>query len=309
LVFVALATYFGITFGIYNGVPFRNLACGTDGVDGAACTEVGNYMLLTRFIGDASSNLTPVIVLHGGPGHGMMSFKGSLDRLASGGRPVLFYDQQGSGHSEMKDSKKVRVSTLIEEVENLRKQLLHDADKIILFGHSAGGAVVQQYAAKYPDRLEKMILMGSSVAVADNYQASHWVMINLGPGLYTTDIGSPPQNPSKADTWLNDLPNSHPLANPAHNSTILDDTGPIRYTTWWSVSKSFAGYDTKLLGGCPAPVLAIYGDHDNDYTGKGGAKSIAKSFPNAVVVGIPDSSHWPFLENPSGFWHAVESFL
>jgi pimeloyl-ACP methyl ester carboxylesterase len=179
--------------------------------------------------------------------------------------------------------------------------------KVILFGHSAGGAVAQQYAGKYPDRLLKMILVGSSVA--DNYQSNHWIMINLGPGLYTTSIGSPPQKPNKADKWLKDLPNSHPLANPAHNATILDGTGPIRYTTWWPVSKSFAGYDIGLLKGCSVPVLAIYGDHDNDYTGKGGAKTTAKSFPNAVAVKIWDSSHWPFLENPSGFWQVVEEFL
>ena len=185
--------------------------------------------------------------------------------------------------------------------------MLNDAGKVILFGHSAGGAVAQQYAAKHPDRVLKMILVGSSVA--DNYQSNSWVMINLGPGLYTTSIGSPPQKPDKADKWLKALPNSHPLANPKHNATILDDTGPIRYTTWWSVSKSFAGYDKGLLKRCTAPVLVVYGETDNDYTGKGGAKSIAKSFPNATMVEISKSSHWPFLENPSGFWPVVEAFL
>jgi len=307
VVFLGLLTYFGITYGIYNGVLFRNLPCDADDIDGASCTKVGNYMLVTRFIGDSASSLPPVIVLHGGPGHGMMSFKGSLDRLARGGRPVLFYDQRGSGHSQMKTSEKVRASLLIDDIENLRKGVLNGAEKIILFGHSAGGSVAQQYAGKYPDHLLKMILVGSSVA--DNYQSNHWVMINLGPGLYTTSIGSPPQKPNKADKWLKDLPNSHPLANPKHNATIMDGTGPIRYTTWWSVSKSFAGYDTGLLKKCSASVLVIYGDHDNEYTGKGGAKTIAKSFPDAVAVGIPDSSHWPFLENPSGFWPVVEGFL
>jgi hypothetical protein len=70
-------------------VPFRNLPCNADDVDGASCTEVGGYMLVTRFIGDPSSSLTPVIVLHGGPGHGMMPFKGSLDRLAQEAASVV----------------------------------------------------------------------------------------------------------------------------------------------------------------------------------------------------------------------------
>ena len=74
----------------------------------------------------------------------MLSFKGSIDRLSAGGRPVLFYDQRGSGHSEMKGDEKVRVSLLIEDIENLRQQMLNDAGKVILFGHSAGGAVAQQ---------------------------------------------------------------------------------------------------------------------------------------------------------------------
>ena len=112
-----------------------------------------------------TSGLTPVIVLHGGPGHGMMSFKGSIDRLSAGRRPVLFYDQRGSGHSEMKGDEKVRVSLLIEDIENLRQQMLNDAGKVILFGHSAGGAVAQQYAAKHPDRVLKMILVGRQSAV------------------------------------------------------------------------------------------------------------------------------------------------
>lgn len=87
-----------------------------------------------------SSQITPLVCLHGGPGavHGVIEHLKDLTEKWH--IPVVFYDQIGNGHSthfrdKMGDTQFWKPELFIAELENLLKHL-HIEDNFDLFGQS-----------------------------------------------------------------------------------------------------------------------------------------------------------------------------
>jgi proline iminopeptidase len=95
-----------------------------------------------RVIGGGDT--VPVLLIHGGPGGTSCSYASSVDGIASS-RPVILYDQLGSGNSDrMLDLKRDAVlPRFVREVQAVREQL--DLKEIHLVGHSWGATVALEY--------------------------------------------------------------------------------------------------------------------------------------------------------------------
>jgi proline-specific peptidase len=105
----------------------------------------------------------PLLGLHGGPGftHDTLT---TLDGLASA-RPVVLYDQLGSGRSDRPgDPELYRVERYVEEVGRVREAL--GLDRIHLLGHSWGGTLALSYALTGPAGLESLVLASPLVSTA-----------------------------------------------------------------------------------------------------------------------------------------------
>ena len=84
----------------------------------------------------------PVMVLHGGPGGTSCGYAG-LDPLGSE-RPVIRYDQLGSGRSGRPDDPSLwTVDRFVEELHAVRQEL--GLERMHLLGHSWGGALAAAY--------------------------------------------------------------------------------------------------------------------------------------------------------------------
>jgi len=95
-----------------------------------------------RVIGGGTS--IPVLWIHGGPGGSSCSYIENLTGLAAT-RPVVFYDQLGSGYSDrIEDLERfAHLSRFVEEIDAVRAELgLHE---LHLVGHSWGSAVLLEY--------------------------------------------------------------------------------------------------------------------------------------------------------------------
>ncbi len=277
-------------------------------VDCATPAHVNGYDLYYRELG-TDKGLPPVILVHGGPGHSSLSFKNGFDFLAEETR-VIFYDQRGSGNSQIKPNPAdYTIEQLVEELEALRRDVVK-ADKVILVGHSFGSALVQRYALKYPEHVEKMVIAGG--IRINNGMNNRFVWKWFGPALYSTAMGFPPADPAAADAWSLQ---SAEKDNPSRlfdktNTKILEDTGTMTFAPWLQISLSITGYDYKAeLSQLQTPTLFIYGTADSPYTGKPVADELCATLPNCQSIEFTQSGHWAFLEEPEKFQQVITNFL
>src|SRR5439155_14726516 len=74
---------------------------------------------------------------------------------------LIYYDQLGNGRSTRPQSYEgIGLDTWADEADALRATLGHD--RIILFGHSFGGFLAQEYALRYGDHLDGLILCNTA---------------------------------------------------------------------------------------------------------------------------------------------------
>ena len=106
-----------------------------------------------------SGTATPLLIVHGGPGSTSCSYD-PLATLISRQRPVIVYDQLGSGRSgRPMDISLWTADRSMRELAAIRKALgLH---RVHLMGHSWGGALVTDYVITMkPAGVESLILAG-----------------------------------------------------------------------------------------------------------------------------------------------------
>ena len=110
-----------------------------------------------RVIGEGDK--TPIIFIHGGPGGSSCSFMGNIDQISKE-RPVILYDQLGSGSSDriVDLDKYAKIERFVSELDAIRDDL--GLEEVHLLGHSWGAAVALEYLLLDPEGVKSVIFMG-----------------------------------------------------------------------------------------------------------------------------------------------------
>lgn len=119
-----------------------------------------------KIIGNLSSDIPPLVVLHGGPGVGHEYLLTFADLWSKYGIPVVFYDQVGcasSTHLPQMDGNKDfwQESLFTAELENLLSYLglsKANGSGYYLLGHSFGGRIAAAFASSQPLGLKRLVL-------------------------------------------------------------------------------------------------------------------------------------------------------
>lgn len=96
-----------------------------------------------------------VVMLHGGWGGDHSGLIPAVAGLSNQFHFIL-YDQRGSLRSPFPDSL-ISFDQHIEDLERLRKEL--NIDRITIVAHSMGAVLASAYAARYPARVKKLVLL------------------------------------------------------------------------------------------------------------------------------------------------------
>jgi pimeloyl-ACP methyl ester carboxylesterase len=117
------------------------------------------YRTWYRVAGDLASPRAPLLCVHGGPGGTSDLFEPLLD-LATTGRPVVVYDQLGSGRSDRPDDPSLwTMATFVDELESVRTTL--GLEQVHLLGHSWGGMLALEYLLNQPSGVRSLVLASS----------------------------------------------------------------------------------------------------------------------------------------------------
>jgi pimeloyl-ACP methyl ester carboxylesterase len=263
----------------------------------------------------AAGDGRPLVCLPGGPGRAA-EYLGDLGGLDSS-RKLILLDPRGVGlSSDPADSATFRVDRLVQDVEALRAHL--GLEQMDLLAHSAGANLALLYAAAYPERVSRLIL--------------------VTPGLGLIGVDGDEEEfaaaleQSAAEPW-------YPAARAALERIFNGDLSveafrasrPLFYGRWDGTAQAhatvgvadrqqaarlgyFAGLDLDpsavrtALTKLSAPVLLLVGEADPMVTPTM-ARDAAQAFADARVVVQPEAGHFPWVDDPGGFAAAVSAFL
>lgn len=120
-------------------------------------TPKGKFKVWTKTIGNNPK--TKLLLLHGGPGATHEYFECFESFFPAEGIEFIYYDQLGSGNSDVPDDTSLwNLPRFVEEVEQVRTALGLNKDNFYLLGHSWGGILAMQYALKYQSNLKGLII-------------------------------------------------------------------------------------------------------------------------------------------------------
>ncbi len=254
----------------------------------------------------------PIFIMHGGLGVDHTVFRPWLDPLGDRYQ-LIFYDHRGNGRSERPASlADVDHGTWAADADALREHLGHD--RIVILGNSYGGILGQEYALRYGDRLEGLILV-TSLPAWDYEDVSQDNVRARG-------------TPEQIDFVVNRR--TQPVANDVELRKIWKLIFPLYFKNYdpelgaaidEKISYSAAGFNRGFVECLPkfnrlsrlkeivTPTLVIGGRHDWIAPVAECAQRLNDGLPHSELVVFEDSGHFPVIEEQERFLSVVGDWL
>ena len=262
--------------------------------------DAGGLKLHYQDFGTAGK--TVMLCMHGGAANGHW-----FDFVAAAFTPdyhVLALDQRGHGDSAWVDPPAYSYHDYAADIDKVAAKL--DLRDFVLVGHSMGGMVSIVYAATYPGRLKKLVIIDTSVRLAEErLTAMRDVGNRIGSNYATREELVARYRLRPAGT----------LASPevvrhvgGHSARQFPDGS-------WRFKFDRAVYATReSLDGMPfwdrikVPALLVKGGRSPRISPEIYAKVKSRA-PQVELAEVTDSDHHVSLDNPAGFVAAVKPFL
>ena len=289
----------------------------------------GSRIAYVRVAAEADAREVPVIFLHGGPG--VPDMKGDstyFGRLARDGFDVYVYDQVGRGRSSrLADPRDYTLARDVADLEAIRCKI--GADKVVLIGHSYGGALAAAYAAAHPEHVAKMVLTSPEDPSPSAGGASMLFRLTTEQKLGVYALLVPPR-PMLAYTLLQVNPEAaHAFAGDpeldARFDRVYDRTRPALhcrgkppgpklhglgfYAHYYQQSATSPPHADFLsdLAGRRTPTLIVKGRCD--YLSWSSAVEYMGAQPGARLVYLQESGHNAYQDEPKLYMANVRAFL
>ena len=261
----------------------------------------------------------PVLVCHpGGPGFSSRYF-GDLAGLGGAFTLVLLNPRGTEGSDSPVDRLAYAVDDYVSDVEELRAHL--GLESMLLLGHSHGGVVAQAYAARYPLRVERLVLASTLARFqADQEDAMRAAMgakagqpwyADAAAALAAEQAGEWESDEELSRLVLREMPFYFARYGNREQEYVrtLEGEVPCGDALKLFNEEIFASFDLRPdLPRITAPTLVITGEEDF-ITGPVCAREIADAVPGSTLVRLPGCGHLIFVEQPERFATEVASFL
>ena len=188
-------------------------------------------------------------------------------------------------------------------IEQIAADVLALADKLgferfSLIGHSMGGKAVQRILADAPQRVNRIVAVTPVPASGGGLDEATYGAFEQAVG--NPDIASFIVGFSTGDrlarNWVRKIA--------THPKTAARDEAFSGYLPSWA-----KGEFHDEIKGHPIPMLVAIGEHDKAINEAAMRGTFLQWYPNAELLIIPNSGHYPMNETPIAFATALEAFL
>ena len=255
----------------------------------------------------------PIVIVHG--------LYGSSDNWLTVGKKlsanykVYMIDQRNHGRSP--NSEEHSYEAMKNDLAEFFDQ--QNIEKAILIGHSMGGKTAMCFAADYPERIEKLIVV--DIAPKDyfllNDESQYYLHNNILRAMLEIDFNRM-ETRKQVEDFLNERIDSTQIVqfllknvhrNKESHQFEWRLNVPVLYDNLDEIIKGVNAhwFDDRL----PIknyPVLFIKGANSN-YILPEDYPSILRIYPEAEIAIIPDAGHWLHAEQPQLFMDELWSFL
>ena len=272
--------------------------------------QVGEHELFYKRLSEPAPAGPTILALHGGPGLDHTYLARALGPLAAE-IDVVVFDQLGAGRSD-RPAFTGGMAERADEVVALADALgLAD---VILFGHSWGSYVALEAALRHPGRFRALILSNSAPTfdypevVFANAQArcSPEVFAAVVQGLTQPC----PSDEAYRELWNTILPLYFHRFDPVLAEELSVDAVFSAAALNYGMGVCVPGWDTRdRLPTLNLPTLILAGDDDWITPVAQGADRLFAGIPGAKNVVFAEAGHFPFFEQPAGFFATVSAWV
>ncbi len=211
-------------------------------------------------------------------------------------RRVIRLDLRGHGESEKRVFSDIK--TLSEDLNALFNHL--NIEKAIIMGHSMGGMVVIQFTLDYPEKVERLIILGSLGKF--NYSFGRKML-----GLIAKLL---PYNAFLKTNINRGFSKSFKEKNPEiiEEAIKTSDKTP-KTVVKTAFSKAMGTWDViDKLGTIQVPTLIIVGSEDIQFP-PSASRTLNEKIPNSSLEIVEGSGHEVPIEKPDELNELIEKFI
>ena len=253
----------------------------------------------------------PLLLIHGLGGN-RGTWNGVIDSLATR-YTVIAPDLPGHGDSDS-PAGDYSLGAHASVMRDLLMALGHPSATVI--GHSLGGGIALQFGYQFPDRMDRLVLVGSG-GLGPELTVMLRAATLPGAGAVVAGLARIPEPVTRsALAVLSVVPGVlarpdagslaeaiHGLAEPRRRRGFI---GTARTVIGWRGQTVSAVGQLSLLAG--VPIMLAWGSEDRTIPPRH-HQAVARRLPDAVAVEIPSAGHFPHETAPEALLPRLHDFL
>lgn len=256
----------------------------------------------------------PLMCMHGGLGADHSSYLPQFLDLADQWTLIL-YDHRGNGRSRPIEWEGVTHATWAADADALREYLGYE--KMSLLGHSYGGFLGQEYAARYPETLDGLVLLCTAPALdyPETIAANAEARAKTPEAIAAVDEAFAPDPLARDEDFQDIMSRLGPLY--FHQPDVFEDAvnsvmSDVKFSAaaWNHCSvECMPHFNTmETLPTIDVPTLVI-GGADDWITPGDQSRRIHDALPNSELVIFEQSGHFPYIEEEELFFQTLRDWL
>jgi pimeloyl-ACP methyl ester carboxylesterase len=228
----------------------------------------------------------PVVFVHGN-GANLTQWRAQLDHLRYSRRAVAF-DLRGMGTSDPATNHDYSVRAMAHDLDAVADALA--LRRFVLVGHSYGGAVVAEYAAKHPERVAGVVFADAAgnVSITDEQARAFFARLRKDKDTFVQQWFAPILKPSGEAV-------QRAVLDSVHNTPVDVFAGALDGMRIIDMGALLAAYRGPRLDIAAADIES--------------PSSLHVQFPAVPVKKMHGVGHWLMMDKPEEFNALLDEFL